>query len=401
MPCARACCSLTRPGPRLMHDASVVRATRGAVPYSQPCLARMALYPGGPHHRPLRRTGRSRPAQAAPWPFHLDRAGLHARRLQDHRDLAQGAAPTIDFRRAAPDAIADTASDTWEASRSGCPSARSTPRNPNPCGRPWRAPRPTWAGNRGACTTSRSRRARSATSSSRSVPPGWPTARGSFGEAVWRRPRERARAQHARPRRLPGGARIPDRPLPRRGEAVQNLIALRFANGVFEPVWNRDHIDHVQIDVPETVAVDIRAGFYEGIGAYRDMVVTHLFHVLGFVAMRATTTLEARSIVEETGKVFGRSPTSTRPTSSAANTRLPRRPRRRRHLADGDVYRAARRHRQLALVRRALLPAHGEAPRRAAASPDHRIPRTATPDVPRRARLRGGFRSRPHLVRLW
>jgi glucose-6-phosphate 1-dehydrogenase len=87
-------------------------------------------------------------------------------------------------------------------------------------------------------------------------------------------------------------------------EAVQNLIALRFANGMFEPVWNRDHIDHVQIDVPETVAVDDRAGFYEDTGAYRDMVVTHLFHVLGFVAMEPPTTLEARSLVEETGKVF-------------------------------------------------------------------------------------------------
>ena len=87
-------------------------------------------------------------------------------------------------------------------------------------------------------------------------------------------------------------------------EAVQNLIALRFANGMFEPIWNRDHIDHVQIDVPETLGVDDRAGFYEETGAYRDMVVTHLFHVLGFVAMEPPTTLEARSIVEETGKVF-------------------------------------------------------------------------------------------------
>ena len=95
-------------------------------------------------------------------------------------------------------------------------------------------------------------------------------------------------------------------------EAVQNLIALRFANGMFEPIWNRDHIDHVQIDVPETLAVDDRAGFYEETGAYRDMVVTHLFHVLGFVAMEPPTTLEARSIVEETGKVF-RSVTPHRP----------------------------------------------------------------------------------------
>jgi len=87
-------------------------------------------------------------------------------------------------------------------------------------------------------------------------------------------------------------------------EAVQNLIALRFANGMFEPIWNRDHIDHVQIDVPETLGVDGRAGFYEGTGAYRDMVVTHLFHVLGFVAMEPPTALDARSIAEETGKVF-------------------------------------------------------------------------------------------------
>ena len=87
-------------------------------------------------------------------------------------------------------------------------------------------------------------------------------------------------------------------------EAVQNLIALRFANGMFEPIWNRDHIDHVQIDVPETVGVDGRAGFYEGTGAYRDMVVTHLFHVLGFVAMEPPVALDARSIAEETGKVF-------------------------------------------------------------------------------------------------
>src|SRR4051812_39257366 len=87
-------------------------------------------------------------------------------------------------------------------------------------------------------------------------------------------------------------------------EAVQNLIALRFANGMFEPIWNRDHIDHVQIDVPETLSVLDRAGFYEQTGAYRDMVVTHLFHVLGFVAMEPPTTLDARSIIEETGKVF-------------------------------------------------------------------------------------------------
>jgi glucose-6-phosphate 1-dehydrogenase len=87
-------------------------------------------------------------------------------------------------------------------------------------------------------------------------------------------------------------------------EAVQNILALRFANGLFEPVWNRDHIDHVQIDVPETLSIGSRAGFYEGTGAFRDMIVTHLFQVLGFVAMEPPTSLDASSLVAEKVKVF-------------------------------------------------------------------------------------------------
>jgi glucose-6-phosphate 1-dehydrogenase len=87
-------------------------------------------------------------------------------------------------------------------------------------------------------------------------------------------------------------------------EAVQNILALRFANGLFEPVWNRDHIDHVQIDVPETLSIGSRAGFYEGTGALRDMVVTHLFQVLGFVAMEPPVALDAASLLEEKVKVF-------------------------------------------------------------------------------------------------
>jgi glucose-6-phosphate 1-dehydrogenase len=68
-------------------------------------------------------------------------------------------------------------------------------------------------------------------------------------------------------------------------EAVQNILALRFANGMWEPVWQRKHIEHVQIDVPETLGLTTQTAFYENTGAYRDMVVTHLFQVLGFVAM--------------------------------------------------------------------------------------------------------------------
>ncbi len=87
-------------------------------------------------------------------------------------------------------------------------------------------------------------------------------------------------------------------------EPAQNILAFRFANGLFEPIWNRNFIDHVQIDVPETLGLGKRAGFYEATGAYRDMVVTHLFQILAFMAMEPPTALEPGPISEEKNKVF-------------------------------------------------------------------------------------------------
>ena len=87
-------------------------------------------------------------------------------------------------------------------------------------------------------------------------------------------------------------------------EAALNILAFRFANGLFEPIWNRQHIAHIQIDVPETLAIGQRIGFYENTGAYRDMVVNHLFQVLAFTAMEPPTTLEPHAISEEKNKVF-------------------------------------------------------------------------------------------------
>jgi glucose-6-phosphate 1-dehydrogenase len=87
-------------------------------------------------------------------------------------------------------------------------------------------------------------------------------------------------------------------------EAAQNILAFRFANGLFEPIWNRNFIDHIQIDIPETLGLDQRASFYEATGAYKDMVVTHLFQVMAFVAMEPPTALEPRAISEEKNKVF-------------------------------------------------------------------------------------------------
>ena len=87
-------------------------------------------------------------------------------------------------------------------------------------------------------------------------------------------------------------------------ESVDNILAFRFANGLFEPIWNRNHIRYVQIDVPETLSIEGRAAFYDATGAYRDMVVTHLFQVLAFVAMEPPVSLSAGPLREEKFKVY-------------------------------------------------------------------------------------------------
>ncbi len=87
-------------------------------------------------------------------------------------------------------------------------------------------------------------------------------------------------------------------------EAALNMLALRFANGFLEPLWNREHIDHVQIDVPETLSIGTRGSFYEATGAFRDMIVTHLMQILAVVAMEPPPSLEPRALVEEKSKVF-------------------------------------------------------------------------------------------------
>ena len=87
-------------------------------------------------------------------------------------------------------------------------------------------------------------------------------------------------------------------------EAAQNILAFRFANGLFEPIWSRHFIDHIQIDIPEKLGLDQRTSFYDATGAFKDMVVTHLFQVMAFVAMEPPTALEPRAISEEKNKVF-------------------------------------------------------------------------------------------------
>ena len=87
-------------------------------------------------------------------------------------------------------------------------------------------------------------------------------------------------------------------------ETVQNLLALRFANIMFEPLWNAAHIDHVQITISETVGLEARAGYYDGTGALRDMVQNHMLQLLALVAMEPPTSYAAIPIQDEKVKVL-------------------------------------------------------------------------------------------------
>ena len=87
-------------------------------------------------------------------------------------------------------------------------------------------------------------------------------------------------------------------------ETVQNILAFRFANGMFEPIWNRRYIDHVQITVAEDIGIEGRGAFYEETGNIRDMISTHLFQVLTFVAMEPPVSFEPDRLRDETVKAL-------------------------------------------------------------------------------------------------
>jgi glucose-6-phosphate 1-dehydrogenase len=91
-------------------------------------------------------------------------------------------------------------------------------------------------------------------------------------------------------------------------ETVQNIMALRFANGMFEPIWNRERIDHIQITVAETVGVEKRGKFYEVTGALRDMVPNHMFQLLAMVTMEPPSSFDAEAIRSRKADVFRQIP---------------------------------------------------------------------------------------------
>jgi glucose-6-phosphate 1-dehydrogenase len=87
-------------------------------------------------------------------------------------------------------------------------------------------------------------------------------------------------------------------------ETVQNILALRFANGIFEPIWNRRYIDHVQLSVAETVGVEKRGGYYDGAGATRDMVPNHIMQLITLTAMEPPISFEANAVRDEQAKIL-------------------------------------------------------------------------------------------------
>jgi glucose-6-phosphate 1-dehydrogenase len=87
-------------------------------------------------------------------------------------------------------------------------------------------------------------------------------------------------------------------------ETVQNILVLRFANGMFEPIWNRNHIDHIQITVDEKIGVGHRGSFYDATGALRDMVPNHLFQLLSLVTMEPPARFEAHAVRSEKAEVL-------------------------------------------------------------------------------------------------
>ena len=87
-------------------------------------------------------------------------------------------------------------------------------------------------------------------------------------------------------------------------ETVQNILAFRFANGIFEPIWNRRYIDHIQISVAETVGVEQRGSYFDKAGSLRDMVPNHIMQLISLTAMEPPISFEANAVRDEQAKIL-------------------------------------------------------------------------------------------------
>ena len=103
-------------------------------------------------------------------------------------------------------------------------------------------------------------------------------------------------------------------------ETVRNLLVFRFGNGIFEPLWNRRYVDHVQITVAESIGIGNRGAFYEETGASRDVLQNHLLQLVSLIAMEPPATFEADALRDEKVKVLRAITDRSLPMSSAAST---------------------------------------------------------------------------------
>ena len=160
-------------------------------------------------------------------------------------------------------------------------------------------------------------------------------------------------------------------------ETVQNILAFRFANGIFEPVWNRRYVDHVQVTVAEELGVEMRGGYYEHAGALRDMVPNHIFQLITLTAMEPPISFDADAVHDEQTKILRAiQPLNPERVLDHAvrgqygegvidGKRVPgyrTEPNVDAGFAHRDICRAGSEYRQLALGRRAFLSAHRQAP---------------------------------------
>ena len=164
-------------------------------------------------------------------------------------------------------------------------------------------------------------------------------------------------------------------------ETVQNILAMRFANNMFEPIWNSNYVDHVQITMAEDIGIGGRAGYYDGIGAARDVIQNHLLQLMALVAMEEPIAFDAESLRIEKQKVLASAqlPPAPRPDhrpravrrrlgGRREGHRVPRGGGHQEDLHHRDLRRDHRPRRHPPLGGRAVLPPHRQAPR----SPGHR-----------------------------
>ena len=162
-------------------------------------------------------------------------------------------------------------------------------------------------------------------------------------------------------------------------ETVQNIMAFRFANGIFEPIWNRRYIDHVQISVAETVGVEGRGSYFDHAGSLRDMVPNHIMQLISLTAMEPPISFDANAVRDEQAKILHAiQPLSDQEVLNRAvrgqygpgtgrprGYRVPQRTRRRSRFANRNFCCDETQHRQLALGGCSFLPAYRKADARA------------------------------------